>query len=549
MKLTTEMRQGNNGKTRQFKISLWMTAFLAVLMILSVWPGEFVGQKGQRGCTMILVGKQATADGSVLMSYSNDWDGKGASHVVFVPRAEHKAGETIKLTDGAEIPQALTTYAYIGNELMWTDHSTFENGINEHQVAICFGTAVEVNPKAREVDPLIGEKDKNPGILIPWRLVLERAKTAKEGVELVEKLFNQYGLREDGSFAIADPNEIWVFQIGGGHHWAAMRVPDDSYVIYDNTFRMGEINCGDRVHCRCSPNLVQFSKEKGLFDPASGPFSFKKAWGRVFTKTPPADRRIWRVQSLLTSGSSLSPDTPYFDYPLARPPDQKITKEKLMSIMRDHYEGSKLDLTDNYKKANPHHTSERTLCVTRTQYTVITQLRSWFPGEIGGVFWLAMANPDISAFIPWYQGITETPPAFRSGSGRSDQESAYWAFKRIGVLVNAFYGELIGQVRSVWKALEGDAFAQQDSIEKTALELFSKDVALAKGFLTAYSNALAFKAYQTAQTMIKDLETRCVELQNRQIEKSSWVGWNEEQETLVQRQGKKGSESEYNQNY
>jgi dipeptidase len=143
-----------------------------------------------------------------------------------------------------------------------------------------------------------------------------------------------------------------------------------------------------------------------------------------------------------------------------------------------------------------------------------------------------MANPDISTFIPWYQGMTETPPAFRSGSGRSDQESAYWAFKRIGVLVNAFYGELIDQVRSVWKALEDDTFAQQDSIEKTALELFSKDVALTKGLLTAYSNALAFKAYQTAQTMIEDLETRCVELQNRQIEKSSWVGWDEGQKIL-----------------
>ena len=146
-----------------------------------------------------------------------------------------------------------------------------------------------------------------------------------------------------------------------------------------------------------------------------------------------------------------------------------------------------------------------------------------------------MANPDISVFIPWYQGITETPPAFRSGSGRSDQESAYWAFKRIGILVNAFYGELIGQVRSPWKAFENDTFAQQDSIEKTALELFRKDIPLAKSFLTTYSNALAFKAYQAAQTMVKDLETRCVELQNREIEKSSWVGWDESQATLGQR--------------
>lgn len=473
---------------------------------------------------MILVGKRATVDGSVLMSYSNDWDGKGASHVIFVPRIEPKPGETSKLSNGAEIPQVDVSYAYIGNELYWTDHATFENGINEHQVAICFGTAVEVNPKAREADPLLDEKAEKPGILIPWRLVLERAKTAREGVALVERLFNQYGLAEDGSFAIADPDEIWVFQIGGGRHWAAQRVPDDCYVIYDNTFRMGGVECGSE-NSRCSPDLIPFSTRNNLYDPASGPFNFKKAWGRVYTKTPPADRRIWRVQSLLSPRSSLPPDTPYFEFPLFLEPEQKISRETLMAVMRDHYEGSPLDLTDNYKTGNPHFTSERTLCVTRTQYSVVTQLRSWLPAEIGGVFWLALANPDVSVFVPWYQGITQSPPEFRSGMGRSDSESAYWTFKRIGVLVNAFYGDLIDQVRSTWKPIESELAASQESVEKTALDLFRKDASLARGFLTAYSNAAALSVYQAAQQMLKDLETRCVELQNRQIEKSSWVGW------------------------
>jgi dipeptidase len=109
--------------------------------------------------------------------------------------------------------------------------------------------------------------------------------------------------------------------------------------------------------------------------------------------------------------------------------------------------------------------------------------------------------------------------------GRSDQESAYWAFKRIGVLVNAFYGQLIGQVQGTWRSFENEVGAQQESVEKTALELFRKDASLARSFLTAHSNALALSVYQTAQTMLQDLETRCVELENREIEKSSWVGW------------------------
>jgi dipeptidase len=158
---------------------------------------------------------------------------------------------------------------------------------------------------------------------------------------------------------------------------------------------MGEVECG-AADSRCSPDLVQFSIKNKLYDPASGPFSFKKAWGRVYTKTPPADRRIWRVQSILSPRSSLPPDTPYFEFPLFLEPENKISKDTLMSIMRDHYEGSPLDLTDNYKTGNPHFTAERTLCVTRTQYSVVTQLRSWLPARRGSLS-AGLANP-ASAF-------------------------------------------------------------------------------------------------------------------------------------------------------
>lgn len=519
MKINRKMTKKAFGQRKIFVFSFSFSVILAMVFILLVWPGTAGKLEEQHGCTMILAGKGATADGSILLAYSNDWDGRGASHVVVIPRKKHEPGETCKLSNGVDIPQTEVTYAYIGNELQWTDRSTFENGINEYQVAISFGTAVEVNKKAREADPLLKRDSEYPGILIPWRIVLERSKTAREGVDIVEEMFNKYGLAENGSFAIADPNEVWLFQIGGGHHWAALRVPDNGYVIQDNTFRMGEIDCQDKTKCRYSPNLIHFSIEKGLYDPSSGPFNFKKAWGRVYTKKPPGDRRIWRVQSLINPSSSLPSDIPYFDFPLFLQPEQKITKERLMSIMRDHYEGTELDLTEAYKKGNPHFTKERTLCRTNTQYTAVTQLRGWLPNEIGGVFWLAVANPDISVFVPWYAGMTETPRMYQFGNGRSDPESAYWAFKRIGNLVNTYYGDLIGYVQDTWKSFEEEEFSLQESIEKTALELSGKDNSLAKDFLTAYSNAQAIKAYNMAQEMVNELQTKLVKLQNRQIEK------------------------------
>ena len=492
---------------------------LTISVALLAGVGSLGTFEEHRGCTMILVGKDATADGSVLMSYNNDASGKGASHVVVVPRKSHKPGEVYKLSNGADIPQPAETYAYIGNAPKRTKELYFQNGVNEHQVAISFGTAVKVNEKAEEVDPLLKEGPGVPGLLIPWSLVLERAKTARKGVELVEKLFNKYGLREDGSFAIADPNEIWLFQIGGGHHWAAVRVPDNSYVIYDNTFRMGEVDCTDKANVRCSPNLIEFSEEKGLYDPAAGPFNFKKSWGRIYTRTPPTDHRIWRVQSLLTSSASLPPDTPYFDFPLFLEPEKKITKEMLMSIMRDHLEGTELDLTDGYKLGNPHLMNEYTLCRTNTQYSVITQLRGWLPSEIGGVLWLAMATPDTSVYVPWYMGITEVPHVYQVGQGKSDPESAYWAFKRISNLVNTHYGDLIEDVRKTWKAFEEREFKTQESVEKTAVELFQQDESLGRAFLSSYSNAQALKAYNIAEETINDLQTKLVDLLRKRVEK------------------------------
>ncbi|MFP4082777.1 MAG: C69 family dipeptidase [Candidatus Aminicenantes bacterium] len=499
------------------KTLLWSFACLLILGILLSDAGTPTLDE-EHGCTMILVGKEASADGSVMMAYNNDWDGRGASHVVVVPRKRHKPGAVRRLSNGVEIPQAEVTYAYIGNELQWTGEATFENGINEFQVAVCFGTAVKVNDKVKQVDPLLEESDP-PGILIPWRLVLERSKTAREGVELVEKLFNKYGLREDGSFAIADPDEVWLFQIGGGHHWAAMKIPDQCYVIQDNTFRMGEIDCQQKSKVKCSPVLIEFSIENDLYDPQEGPFSFKKSWGYIYTKTPPRDRRIWRVQSLLSPSSSLPPDTPYMDFPLFLTPDKKITKEKLMSLLRDHHEGTEYDLTGGYKKGNPHFTEERTLCRTNTQYGVVTQLRRWLPNPIGGVFWLAVANPDTSVYIPWYQGIADVPQVYRFGNSTCDQESAYWTFKRIGNLVNTHYGDLIEDARSTWRVLEEEQFAIQESVEKTAVELFEQDETLVREFLTGYSNAQAVKAYTTAREMINELQTKLVKLHFRKIEK------------------------------
>jgi dipeptidase len=130
-----------------------------------------------------------------------------------------------------------------------------------------------------------------------------------------------------------------------------------------------------------------------------------------------------------------------------------------------------------------------------------------------------MATPDTSVFVPWYMGITEVPSVYQSGQGQSDPESAYWVFKRISNLVNTHYGDLIEDVRKTWQAFEEAEFETQESVEKTALELFQQDKSLARSFLSSYSNAQALKAYHLAQEMINDLHTQLVDLLRKRVRK------------------------------
>jgi dipeptidase len=487
-------------------------AFLALFLITILTVIPFAGDSPEGGrhldaspfrCTSVIVGKTATADGSVLLGHNEDW-GVYLKPLAWNPGEKHDPGETLKLRDGQAIPQVDETYSFI-----WPAAEC--NGINEHQVALVDDTGscrkeLFQNERGIDLEEFV-------------TLALERSRSAREAVMLMGGLVEKYGYRghngRDGDiFSIADPNEGWWMEITIGGIWVAQRVPDNGFVVLANRFRIQEIDLGDKSEFLTSPNLVDFAKQKGWYNPAGGPFNFSGVYGAPEeSRSTYNSRREWRGNCFLASRKFREEDNP-----LTVVPSKKLAPQDLMALLRDHYEGTEYDLTKGYEKGSPHRTAERTVCRLATDATTIAQLRSWLPSEIGGVLWLSAGTPCSSVYLPFYLAVLEFPKPFSFLTEGYNRDNAYWAFNSLENLVDRYYNEkanfgeserkAIDYVAGYWRALEEEEFAMQEAVEKTALDLYKKDKALARSFLTTYSNGLGLRAFSDALELGDTLRTK-----------------------------------------
>jgi dipeptidase len=454
-------------------------------------------------CTTIIVGKSATADGSVLLGHNEDW-GEYSMPLRWNPREKHEPGANFKLRDGQAIPQVEETLAFI-----WPAAEC--NGINELQVALVDDTGScrkELSQNERGID-----------LQEFVTLALQRSRTSREAVQVMGGLIEKYGYRTyngmDGDiFSIADPNEGWWMEVTIGGLWVAQRVPDDGFVVLANRFRIGEIDLKDPSRFLASPNLIAYARQKGWSSPAQGPFNFERSYGSAEDgRAAYNTRREWRGNCLLAGRAFREEENP-----LTTVPGKKLTPRDIMAVFRDHYEGTDYDLTAGYEKGSPHHTTERTICRLNTDATTVAQLRSWLTPEIGGVLWLSPGTPCSSAYVPYYLGVADFPRPYSYISEKYDDENAFWVFNSLENLADRYYSDkgnperdrikAIDLVAGSWKTFEDDEFAMQEAVEKTALELQRKDPALARSFLSTYSKALGLRAFARAKELADTLRTK-----------------------------------------
>lgn len=466
----------------------------ACLLLAGLMPGPHA-----EACTNLLVTRGASQDGSVMITYT--CDGEFHPHLRYIAAADHEPDETIEITRwGGEVRGSLRqvshTYAVVG--LM-----------NEHQLAISETT-------------FDGRKElRNPeGLLHYWdlmRLALQRAKTAREAIEVITDLVAEHGYGSTGeSLSIADTEEVWIMEIigpgpgGEGALWVARRVPDGYVCCHANKARIGEFPLDDPDNCLYSPNVISFAIEKGYYDPDSGePFRYCEAYCPATPRNRRyADGRVWSM--LRRAAPSLNLSSDYYrglegaePYPLWVKPNEKLAVADVFSLMRDHFEGTDFDMTKGID-AGPYGTPnrwrpiswtideveyawERPISTQQTGFTFVSQSRSWLPDPVGGVYWYGVDDTYLTCYIPLYCGIDALPESFTVGSMSSfSWDSAWWVFNFVANYANLRYCYMVEDIQAVQNDLEGTFLALQPAVDATAARLAETNPELMKRYLTDY---------------------------------------------------------------
>jgi len=463
-------------------------------------------------CTNLIVGKKASADGSVMTSYADDSYGKYGT-LCHYGAGIHRQGEMLKIYQWSgkhiylgEIPEAEVTYNVIGN-------------INEHQVVIG-ETTFTGRKELKDTTAIL-----DYGSLI--YIALQRSKTAREAINVMTSLVEKYGYYSTGeSFSICDPNEAWIMEMIGkgpgvrGAVWVAVRIPDDCIAAHANHARIHKFNRKDRKNCLYAKDVISFARKKGYFSGKDEDFSFSKAYDPLtFSGLRGCDGRVWSFYNRFTDqGEALLPYILGKDsepLPLYIKPNRKLSLQDVMTMMRDHFEGTPLDptkdvgggayhspyrMTISFTVDDTKYFCERPISTQQSAWVYVAQLRSALPDCIGGVMWFCMDDANTSVFAPVYCCTDSVPPCYTRIAGADSLsfsfESSFWVNNWVANMVYPWYDLKINDLRATQQTLEDGFLKAQPAIEQRARELYDQSPETARKYLTDYS-------VQSAQDVLK----------------------------------------------
>jgi dipeptidase len=477
---------------------------IALFLFAATLPAQ-----NEFNCFSVLVGKKATADGSVLFAHNEDDYGKQLVNWYAVPRKPSHEGTEFTLKNGGRISQVAFTARTIWLEIPGMDFS--DSYLNEYGVCIGSNSCSSREDKPDITDGGIGYNLR--------QIMAERAQTARGAVEIAGRLIEKFGYTASGrTYCIADPNEAWALAVVNGKHWVAQRIPDDEVMIIPNNYTIREINLDDPDHFLACPDLISYATMRGWYHPdTDGTFNFRNAYaGRNSIKHPGNACRAWGGYKFFKQDYQITDD-----FPFSFKPEAKVSKQDLMKLLRDHYEGTELDKSEMYTKGSPYKLNGTTICGAATVYGFVAELRDWMPADIGCVMWLAPQWPDIQTFIPVYAGVTGFPEAFsRKGylnnlgdhynppadiHERNDQ-LAFWAFVEFSDLMKEKYGENIKAVRKKNLNIERKLLDNQPAIEQKLLKIEEASPEKCREVVTGLYDKFATDALANTRKWIKKLK-------------------------------------------
>ncbi|PKP07180.1 MAG: dipeptidase [Bacteroidetes bacterium HGW-Bacteroidetes-5] len=467
-------------------------------------------------CTNVLVTKGASKDGSVMVTYSAD-SHQLYGELYFKKGESFAPGTMLKIYEWdtgkylGEIPQIPKTYTTVGN-------------MNEHQLIIGETTYGGLD----QLVDTTGIMDYGSLIYI----ALQRAKTAREAIKVMTDLVKDYGYYSSGeSFSIADKNEVWILELIGkgtkmvngkninkGAVWVAMRIPDGYISAHANQARITTFPKNDPENCIYSPDVIAFARENGLYKGSDKDFSFSDTYAPLsFGGMRGCEARVWAAFNIL--GGGFIGDKPYTDYldyamghnaknrmPLYIKPKEKISVKMLADVMRDHYEGTELDMTKDigagghalpyrwrpmtFSVDGEKYTNERAIATQQTGFWFLGQARGWLPDEVGGILWFGVDDAATSALTPIYSSSVRVPECFRVGNGNMttySPTSAFWIFNRVTNFAYLRYDLIAPEVKKAVDKHELNSLEIVPAIDAAALAIHKESPAKAREFLTDFS--------------------------------------------------------------
>lgn len=493
-------------------------------------------------CSNVIVTKGASKDGSVMVTYSAD------SHVLYGqlyyrPARLYPAGAMLDIYEWdtgkflGQIEQVPYTYQTTGN-------------MNEHQLIITettFGGRPELYDSTGIVDY---------GALI--YVTLQRARTAREAIKTIASLVEEYGYASYGeSFSIADKNEAWIMELIGkgtemkngknvnkGAVWVAVRIPDGYICAHANQSRIDKFPLNDPKNCMYSKDVISFAKEKGYFKGKDKDFSFCDAYAPAdFSGLRACEARVWSAFNILCDGMigekkaeeylgfAMGSD-PSGKMPLYVKPSEKIGWKELADVMRDHYEGTPMDMTMdmnagmyrspyrlcplNFDIDGETYFNERPLATQQTGFWMLGQARSWLPDEIGGILWFGVDDAANSALTPIYTNTASVPECFREGNGSMTEyspTSAFWLFNRVANFAYLMYDYIHPEIDKAIDGFECATLEQVAKVDMEALEQIEKfnDYDAAIEIVSDYTVARAQELFDTWQQLDRFLLVKFID--------------------------------------
>jgi dipeptidase len=461
-------------------------------------------------CTNFLVGKKASTDGSTMISYSADSYWLYGS-LYFYPQANYEKGAKLQVYDwdsGAyrgDIEQVQHTYKVVGN-------------MNDNQLSIG-----ETTFGGRE------ELVNNEGIIDYGSLIylaLQRAATAREAIEVMTSLVEKYGYGSSGeSFSIADPNEVWVLEMVGkgqgrkGAVWVAIRIPDDCVSAHANQARITQISFKDTKNCIYSKDVVSFARQKGYFTGKDEEFSFSDTYNPLdYEGLRFCEARVWaffrKINPAMDKFYSYIQGETRERMPLYIKPAKLVSVEDVKNIMRDHYEGTPLDMTVSegsgpygtpfryspltYKVDGVEYYHERPIATQQTGFTFVAQMRGYLPNPIGGIFWFGVDDASTGMYVPMYCGIDTVPWCFSHDNGNMFEfswTSAFWVNNWVASMVYNRYSLMYPQLQELQKKWDNAFKFSIIATDILAKELYATSPEDLSVFLTQYSDNQAKKVF------------------------------------------------------